>query len=302
MKRATEELEEGEWRACLGDLPSSELEEAKAALSGVEIDVEENLDLDRMLRALARDTATDESMAPSLPLSSRRQFEKRKASAMARVAREEAERRLVEEERRRRERRERHRRSPLRFLRPALTALGAVAAIMGASYLAWEGRALPGDQALVATSAVILTPSGPTGFTEPVFTWKADNGGVVRLEVVDPVTGDLIASLDRAYSPVRFSALDRRSLLAEGRVYRFVVMDAKGEEVLAESGFTTVTGGEGAPQRAGELDEVVAQCESYLAEGRPGDAWMIWAELTSDEKSDPRQQALKARVLDELGG
>jgi len=180
--------------------------------------------------------------------------------------------------------------------------LKASGASLAAGGLWWyqENLPEPGDQAVVAGTAEVLTPAGATAFTEPVFTWTTDNGGVVRIEVIDPVTGETLATLDRAYSPVRFSSMERFSTLAEGRAYRVAVRDAKKGRLLADGGFATIAGGEGAPQRAGALDDVLRQCESYVGAGRPADAWMIWAELSGDEKADPRMQALRERILAKL--
>ena len=173
----------------------------------------------------------------------------------------------------------------------ALTSFAAVA--VAALYFVRNAASPAG--ALVA--AQILTPGAETGFTRPTFTWRMETAAPVRAEVVDPETGAVIASLDQVFSPLSFDRLPAADLVP-GRAYE-LKLSASGSAITRP--FRIAPTAAGAPVREPTLDGVIRQCETLLAAHRPADAWMLWAELTEAEKSDPRMQALKARILGLIG-
>jgi hypothetical protein len=173
-------------------------------------------------------------------------------------------------------------------------ALTSFAAVAVAALFFVRNAASPAG-ALVA--AQILTPGSETGFTRPTFTWKLKTSAPVRAEVVDPETGAVIASLDQVFSPLSFDRLPASDLLP-GRAYE-LKLSASGSSVTRP--FRIAPTAAGAPAREPTLDGVIRQCETLLTQNRPSDAWMLWAELTEAEKSDPRMQALKARILGLIG-
>ena len=152
----------------------------------------------------------------------------------------------------------------------------------------------------MAGGATILTPGEVTGFQAPIFTWKADNGGAVDVEVADARTGRKIASLGGAFSPVSFEKFEIQSPLVPGQTYRVTV--SGGRKGLAETTFRisseAVAGG---PVRENTLEGVIRQCEDLIEQGRPADAWMLWAKLSSDEKQDERMQRLREIILERIG-
>jgi len=173
-------------------------------------------------------------------------------------------------------------------------ALTSFAAVAVAALFFVRNAASPAG-ALVA--AQILTPGSETGFTRPTFTWKLKTSVPVRAEVVDPETGAVIASLDQVFSPLSFDRLPAPDLVP-GRAYE-LKLSASGSAVTRP--FRLAPSAAGAPVREPTLDGVIRQCETLLTQNRPSDAWMLWAELTEAEKSDPRMQALKARILGLIG-
>ena len=170
-------------------------------------------------------------------------------------------------------------------------AAAAAVAILATTKL----RSKPQVEVPIANAATVLTPGEVTGFTEPIFTWETDNGGVVDVMIVDRETGDTIATLSQAFSPLRFQAMAKNEPLRPNASYAIRLMAS--ERQLGERIFNTGENAKGAPLPAGDVDAIVRQCESLLAERRAADAWMLWSELTVTEKSDPRMQELRTRIL-----
>ncbi|MEM6277905.1 MAG: hypothetical protein AAF733_00400 [Verrucomicrobiota bacterium] len=150
-----------------------------------------------------------------------------------------------------------------------------------------------------ANAVTLLTPGEQTGFLEPIFTWNSENSGVVDV-MVRSESGEAVASLNQAFSPLRWSALESVSNLTADESYRLELSNEEG--VIATREFRTAPAAEGAPAPAETLEEIISQCEQLLTENRAADAWMLWGELTVTQKGDPRMQDLKEQILAVIAG
>lgn len=300
MKRNIEEISAEEWKETLGDLGDDELEAIRAEKSGQEIDFDADRDLHRLLEEMGKETTTDGDDVPGLPDSVRKVFETERNQVFDRLAQEEWEVERAALQKKAEQRRAARQRSPLaKFFRPAVLSWAASAALIavGAYFLVTELNR-PNRGYLAATTASVLTPGDITGFTEPTFTWDTDNGGIVKLVVVEIESSKTVATLDRAFSPSRFTSMEVVSSLQAGKSYRVTVVNAhEQDEVLATQEFATLGEAAGRPERAADLEGVINQCRTYLAENRAGDAWMLWAELTPAEKADTRMEELRVEIL-----
>ncbi|RFC44566.1 MAG: hypothetical protein DVB23_002251 [Verrucomicrobia bacterium] len=173
----------------------------------------------------------------------------------------------------------------------AITAVAVVTLFLLHDDLAQQAPA-------TASIAKILTPGPETGFTRPTLTWELNQEAPLRAEIVDAETGKLVTSADLAFSPLTFDRLSAPDLVA-GKRYELRLSTASGS--IGSRSFRIAPGAAGAPVRDPSLDGLIRQCETLLGQGRPADAWMLWAELTEAEKTDPRMQSLKLRILERLG-
>ncbi len=310
MKRKVEELSDLELESVLGQMGKIDMDVARRNLADGEIDLDADATMNRLLADMGKETTVDSGDVPNLPDSVRMMFEESKKQTFDLLAEEEAALsgsvyvRSMDT-------------SPIAgpvkkdggllasIFRPAVVSWGicAAAIAVGIFVIKNNNERPAGLPILVATEASVLTPGKVTGFSEPTFTWETDNGGVVFVDVVNAESGAVVASLDRAFSPVRYSLMKDASALEAGQNYRVSVRGGEAAgTVLASQEFATVSDASGAPERAESLDGVIKQCENYLAANRAGDAWMLWAELTAAEKSDARMQELKTKILAELVG
>jgi hypothetical protein len=178
-------------------------------------------------------------------------------------------------------------------------ALGALAAVAVVAMFAQRNHPATAPSSGPAIAARVLTPGGETGFTRPTLTWELKDPVPVRAEIVEAGTGNVVASAGPAFSPLTFERMSPTDLVP-GRAYEVRLVSPDRVPVHSK-GFKVATDARGAPVREPSLDGVIRQCEDFINRNRPGDAWMLWAELTETEKSDPRMQALKRRIL-ELAG
>lgn len=175
----------------------------------------------------------------------------------------------------------------------------AVAAAITVAYVSLV-RPVTSDPVVPFAGAVtLLTPGEETSFLEPVFTWDVDVAGVVDVRVVSP-DGAELAALEDAFSPLRWSAFKTVGAMQPGGEYRLEISSPEG--LLASRRFRIVETAQGSPEPAGSLDGILRQCRQLLSENRPADAWMLWAELTTAQKDDPRMQELKEQILAVLAG
>lgn len=311
MKRKVENLSDAELEAILGDVSKVDIDVARRNLKEGEVDLEMDVAVNRLLEDLGRETTVDSGDVPDLPPEVKSLFVNSKKETFEKMAKEEAELkgsvyvRSVET-------------SPIAgpkkrdggllasIFRPAVISWAICAAAIAIGIFVIKSNNQPGAQGgsvLVASEATVLTPGKLTGFSEPTFTWETNNGGVVFVDVVEAESGKVVASLDRAFSPLRFQSMNGEGPLKGGLKYKVSVRGGeKASTVLTTQEFETVAKVEGAPKREETLEGVIKQCENFLAESRPGDAWMLWAELTADEKADERMQQLKVLILSELVG
>ncbi|MDF1659921.1 MAG: hypothetical protein P1U58_20065 [Verrucomicrobiales bacterium] len=150
-----------------------------------------------------------------------------------------------------------------------------------------------------ADVVTLLTPGEETGFLEPIFTWNAENGGVVDVAVIS-AEGKEVASLVNAFSPLRWSSLKSTEALVSGELYMVEISTPTG--LVANRQFATGAEAGGAPVPERSLEEIILQCQDLIAASRPADAWMLWGELTAIQKADPRMQALKEEILSVITG
>lgn len=268
------------------------------ALSETEIDPETDASVDALLRGTA---SLDDGDVPPIPASALALFEKNKSEALAEVAREEAEldSSIYSKPRRYADTTGEKVSFFSRFKLPIGIAGVAAAAAAVAIGVFWTGGTGGIVAPVYAEKADLLTPGPTTGFSEPVFTWESGNGGAATLEVA-AADGTTVARLENAYSPVRWKSIPGAGQLEPGAEYRIQISTP--ETMLAEQSFQLSDDAEASPVPADSLDGIVEQCESLLAANRAADAWMLWAELTASEKSDPRMQELKTRILQQIAG
>lgn len=299
MKKTISEFSESDWTQSFGELSPEEREAMISEGEGDELTFDPNREavIQQGLVSLGADVRTSGESIPRMPASL-------KSSLMAEVessvqARTEEEAKLIRNAEERERPVEVTAEAPPFWSRLKLLALAGATAV-----LVVGGLALMLDNGTssvpMAGGATILTPGEVTGFQAPIFTWKADNGGVVDVEVTDLQTGKTIASLEAAFSPVSFEKFEIQSQLEPGQTYRVTVSgERKG---LAETTFQVSSGAlAGGPVRESSLEGVIRQCENLIEEGRPADAWMLWAKLSSDEKQDERMQRLKEVILEKIG-
>lgn len=277
----------------LGELGKDEIAEIRKSLGNLEVDPEKDLAMDSLLKDTA--SAVDDDGVPEIPASAMALFEEQREAAMAEVAQEEADLESTIYSQPRRYSEPSPKQSFFSRLRlPVGLGLAGAAAAIAVAMLYQGSESTSGIPVTVADAVSVLTPGDVTGFTEPVLTWKAENGGVVDVEVVESGSGRTIASLDQAFSPVRWGTLSTQGALKPGVEYE-VRLTAEGKS-LATKTFSTIASA-AAPEPAADLDGIVAQCEALLAENRPADAWMLWAELNSSQKADARMQELRKVIL-----
>ena len=175
---------------------------------------------------------------------------------------------------------------------------GGIAALAVAAFLVYNNQSQETPVRL-ASSATILTPGAQTGFSEPTITWKTDHPAPVRIVIEDTASGAKVAEVNDAFSPLPFRRIG--GTLKPNISYRILIQsDPQTKNEIAQSTFTISHQSEGAPTRDSTVEGVVKQCENLIAANRHADAWMLWAELTSSEKSDPRMQDLKVKILEKI--
>lgn len=276
-----------------GPLSTEELAALRKALAEMDYDLPLDEEMDRVLRETS-EVSLDEDRP--IPFSVRSAFEK------ARLAAENDTREASVYETPKRYGSERPSKivSMSRWHSTGVIAGGLAAA--AAITIAFVTYVRPVASPLVpvfADAVTLLTPGDTTGFLEPVLTWQAENGGVVHV-TVRSAEGEIVASLENAFSPLRWSALERIKELSAGTRY---AVEVSGEKLtLASREFETASEAEGAPEPEVTLDGIVTQCEALLAANRAADAWMLWGELTAQQKSDVRMQDLKTRILSLIAG
>ncbi|MCG8600446.1 MAG: hypothetical protein MI807_09925 [Verrucomicrobiales bacterium] len=295
MSEPDHTLTDEELEKTLGSLGEDDIAEVRKELSGFDVNAETDQSIDELLRETAGDLP--EVNVPDIPAAAKELFDARRKEAFEEVAAEEQNLEATVYSRPRR-----YGDAPekkgffARFRLPvglAATALAA-ALVVGMFY---KGDDPTGD-ILYADVASLLTPGDVTGFTEPVFTWDVANQGAADIEVIESGSRKVVAALERAYSPLRWSALESSAALESGKGYEVQVKS--GGSVLASRSFS-IKGAAAAPVPAGNLDDIVKQCEELIADNRPADAWMLWAELNASQKSDPRMQELKEKILQKIG-
>lgn len=175
---------------------------------------------------------------------------------------------------------------------------GACAALAIGAYWYVNFTGQSGAGMTMAKSARILTPGPVTGFSDPVFTWQAENGGAVDIRILDK--GKVVAGIETVFSPIALDKLGTGLNLEPGKAYTFQVLSP--EKILAEKSFAiSEDAAVGGPVREPTLEGVIRQCENYIAQNRPADAWMLWSKLTDPEKQDERMKALKERIMALIG-
>ena len=298
MSDSKHTLTDKELERTLGPLNEDEIADLRDRLADFDGSAETDLAIDELLRETAGEVT--EVNVPDIPPATRELFDARRKEALEEVAAEEEDLESTIYSKPRRYEEPSEKKSLFdRFRLPVGLAVGAAAVVAaGLFFLGERNSGSTGTDILYADAVSVLTPGEVTGFTEPVLTWKAANGGAADIEVVDAAGGAVLAKLDQAFSPVRWSALDTQSSLKPGTKYEVRVL--AGKSVLASRTFST-EGKETAPTPAENLDGIVQQCEELIAANRSADAWMLWAELNAAQKSDPRMQELKQRILQEIG-
>ncbi|MDF1823927.1 MAG: hypothetical protein P1U68_04750 [Verrucomicrobiales bacterium] len=297
MKDDTSSISNETLRATLGDLTDEEIIQLREELSGESIDSQTDIKVDGILHLVA--AASKKEVTPPLPEGVRESLEAARVQAESDAQGGETETGIYSVPKRydpqRKEREGRGNWHSAGVIAAGL-AIAASVAVAFVTYVRPVNHSIPVS---FAEAVSLLTPGEETSFLEPVFTWEVDNGGVVEIEI-STSDGVRIASLDRAFSPLRWSSLRHEASLEPGVEYEMKLSTREGE--LASSRFRTASAASGAPLPAGSIDEIVAQCEGYLAANRPADAWMLWGELTAAEKSDPRMQVLKEQILAVITG
>ncbi len=175
----------------------------------------------------------------------------------------------------------------------------AAAAAITIAYVSFVRPVIPKVVVTFAEAITLLTPGPETGFLEPVFTWNSGNGGVVDVKV-RAADGSAVAELGNAFSPLRWSSMETKARLESGTEYQLEISGRDG--MLETRSFRTAKSAGGAPVPAATLEEIIDQCRSYIGESRPADAWMLWGELTGEQKADPGMQELKAEILAVISG
>ncbi len=279
-------------RERFGNLTDEELLEVRSELVAQKFDPE----ADRIVNSVLEKSATaSRGDAPPLPESVRRSFEN------ARLSVENASADADVYATPKRYQSEPSGTKPMSRLHSISVISGGLAAA-AAIVVAYVTYIRPVDQAPVITYAdnvTLLTPGEKTGFIEPIFTWKSGNGGVVDVRVLSSA-GETVASLDTAFSPLRWSSLKSSGPLDEGEVYELEIRTPDG--LLSSRSFETGVEASGAPAPGESLESIIKQCQALIAANRPADAWMLWGELTSTQKSDPRMQELKDEILSVIAG
>jgi hypothetical protein len=294
MSESSHHMTDEDLEKTLGELGEDEIAEIRKGLGSLEIDPEKDFAMDSLLKETA--SAVEDEEIPGIPASAMALFEAQREAAMAEVAQEEEDLDSTIYSQPRRYSEAPPKQSFLsRFRIPVGLGLAGAAAAIAVAMLYQGGEGTSGIPVAVADAVSVLTPGEVTGFTEPVLTWKAENGGVVDIEVVESGSGKTVASLDRAFSPVRWGTLSSQGALEPGVEYE-VRLTAEGKS-LATKTFSTMSSAAAAPEPASDLDGIVAQCEALIAGNRPADAWMLWAELNSSQKADPRMQELRKVIL-----
>ena len=297
MKRPAKEISDDEWKKSLGEMNEADFAALKEGLVGESIDLEQQEKLGRLLSAASSDMKVAEEDAPPLPDSVRARFEAAKNEALASEAAAEAELESSIYSQPRRYRPEAEKKSFFSSLFGpiGLGIAGAAAAVAVGVYVKNSSAPDSGAMTLAANSASVLTPGEITGFAEPIFTWKTDNGGAVDIEIIETGTGRVIGSMKRVFSPLRYSSLLGEGGLSGNSEYEVRILSDG--EALASQEFRTRDSLERSPFPPENLDAIIRRCEELIADSRPADAWMLWGELTSSQKADPRMQELKTKIL-----
>lgn len=284
-------------RATLGELSEKELAEIREALSSEALNADHDSKVDQVLRAAA--LVGNEGEAPALPAAVRDRLEAARDSAISDSVGGETETGVYSVPKRY-DADHGTGKNISRFHTTAVIAGGlAVAASVAVAFVTYVRPVTQQMAITFAEAANLLTPGEETAFLEPIFTWKADNGGVVEVEVFDG-EGTRLARLDKAFSPLRWESLEVEQALEPGVEYELKLSTRDG--VIVTRPFQTVPSASGAPTPGETLEGIIEQCESYIAANRPADAWMLWGELTASQKSDPRMQALKEQILAVIAG
>ncbi|MEM1444230.1 MAG: hypothetical protein AAGF67_17925 [Verrucomicrobiota bacterium] len=293
MEDASHPLSDELLRERFGDLSNEELDSLRRTLSDLDYDPETEGEVDRVLRRAA---AVVSEEAPPLPASVREAFETARLDAENSSSEP-----SVYETPKRYQSEKKDKVVPMSRWHSSVVITGGLAAA-AAIVIAFVTFIRPVSQPISFTFAdavTLLTPGEQTGFLEPIFTWKAENSGVVDV-TVRTESGEAIASLDKAFSPLRWSALEASASLSADEVYELEL--SNGEGVIALREFRTASVAEGAPTPEPSLEEIIVQCEELIADNRPADAWMLWGELTVTQKADPRMQELKEQILAVIAG
>lgn len=297
MKREAKEISDDEWTKSLGELNEADFAALREGLAGEPVDLESDAKVDRLMKSVGSGGKVSEEDAPPLPDSIRDMFEAQKNETLESLAAEEdsLESSIYSRPRRYHPEKEKKSLFSILFGPVGLAVVGAAAAVcIGLFVILREKPASPVDT-LAATTASMLTPGDVTGFTEPVFTWNTDNGGSVDIEIIETSTGRVVGSLKQVFSPLRFSSLAGEKSLSGDGTYEVRILN--GDKALASRTFKTQNARDGAPSPSDNLDEIIRSCEELIAANRPADAWMLWGELTADQKKDPRMAELKEKIL-----
>lgn len=297
MKREAKEISDDEWTKSLGELNEADFSALRDGLEGETVDLEADGKLDKLLRDATSESKVSIDDAPPLPPSVRERFEAEKNTALAAIAAEEEELDASIYSTPRRYSPEPEKKSFLsKLFGPiGIGVVGAAAAVCIGVFVINRSEAPSTVTTFAANSATMLTPGEVTGFTEPVFTWNTDNGGSVDIEIREVGTGRVVGSLKQVFSPLRYSSLVGDEALSGNGNYEVKILN--GDEALASRTFKTLDATGGAPAPPEEMDEIIRQCKELIAKNRPADAWMLWGELTVDQKKDPRMKELKELIL-----
>tara|TARA_R110002096_G_scaffold238140_3_gene429580 strand:- start:822 stop:1718 length:897 start_codon:yes stop_codon:yes gene_type:complete len=296
MKKEAKNLSEKEIESAVGTIDSADLESIRDGLRGETIDLEVDGRIDGLMKMANDVSLVDESDIPPLPSDVRDFFEEQREFTEVEVRKEEKklnETVFTKPRRQALPAKEKVSWFP-RLALPVGLAAAAVITVAVASKSIFPGS----PNVAFAGSVSLLTPGDLTGYAKPTFTWETDNGGVVGLTVKDQASGETVVSLEKAYSPIRFEALKGSGALKPGSQY--LVELTSGEQSLAVRPFETLEDSSGAPKPQKTLGGIIGQCKKLIAENRSADAWMLWGELTSQQKQDPRMQALKDQIRGEL--
>lgn len=276
-----------------GDLPDEELDPLRRSLEKIEYDPDEEAPVDRALRNAAESAS---EAAPPLPDSVRESFEKARLSA----GNEASESDVYGTPKRYQSGEPSNVISMGHWHSSAVITAGlAVAAAVAVAFVTFVRPVTKPVPFVFADAITLLTPGEQTGFLEPIFTWKAGNSGVTDVAVRD-ADGAVIATLEQAFSPLRWSALEASEELEPGKSYELELSSESG--VLATREFQTAAEAKGAPEPDDTLEGIISQCERLIADNRAADAWMLWGELNVSEKADPRMQELKEQILAVIAG